>query len=83
MPTILRLNGWRVCFYSNDHSPAHVHVIGQGRESVFDLHCIDGPVSLNRNHGCSLVELRWIEGQLNTELANLCASWRAFHGDYY
>lgn len=61
MPTILRLNGWRVCFYSNDHSPAHVHVIGPGRECVFDLNCIGGPVALSRNHGCSQVELGWIE----------------------
>ena len=25
MPTILRVDGWRLFFFSNDHSPAHVH----------------------------------------------------------
>jgi hypothetical protein len=82
MPTIFRLSGWRVCFYSNDHRPAHVHVMSGRRECVFDLNCIDGPVTLNRNHGCSLSELNWIACQLNEELAKLCESWRSFHGDY-
>ena len=25
MPTILKVDGWRFFFFSNDHSPAHVH----------------------------------------------------------
>jgi Domain of unknown function (DUF4160) len=42
MATVLRLEGLRVTIYPNDHRPAHVHVIGAGREAVFDLHCPDG-----------------------------------------
>lgn len=27
MPTILRLNGFKFFFYSNEHEPKHIHVI--------------------------------------------------------
>lgn len=82
MPTILRLNGWRVHFYSNDHRPAHVHVVDSNRECVFELNCVNGPVVLRSNYGCSKIEVNWIEGELNGRLAELCESWRAFHGNY-
>ncbi|MBA4152583.1 MAG: hypothetical protein C0509_08480, partial [Acinetobacter sp.] len=39
MPTVLRWGGLRVAIYPNDHRPAHVHVIGAGREAVFRLCC--------------------------------------------
>lgn len=82
MPTILRLNGWRVHFYSNDHRPAHVHVSDANKECVFVLNCEEGPVVLHKNYGCSLVEVNWIETELTANLPNLCQQWRDFHGDY-
>jgi hypothetical protein len=51
MPTVLRLDGLRVTIYPNDHRPAHVPVIGAGREAVFDLHCPNGPPELRENYG--------------------------------
>ena len=30
MPTVLRIGGWRIAIYPNDHPPAHVHVLGPG-----------------------------------------------------
>ncbi len=33
MPSVSRINGLRVVIYPNDHKPAHVHVIGSGREA--------------------------------------------------
>lgn len=35
MPTVLRAAGLRVVIYANDHSPAHVHVLGEGCEAIF------------------------------------------------
>jgi len=35
VPTILRIDGWRVVVYPNDHPPAHVHVIGPGRGGLW------------------------------------------------
>ena len=51
MPTVLRLYGLRVVVYPNDHSPAHVHVLGNGCEAVFNLRCPGGPPELRENTG--------------------------------
>ncbi|WP_017326645.1 DUF4160 domain-containing protein [Synechococcus sp. PCC 7336] len=37
MPTVLRIDGFRVAIYPNDHLPAHVHVIRAGGEVRIDL----------------------------------------------
>ena len=37
MPTILRTGSLRVVVYPNDHRPAHVHVMGDSDEAVFEL----------------------------------------------
>ena len=51
MVTVLRSDGFRVVIYPNDHRPAHVHVIGAGKEAVFNLHCPKGPPELRENYG--------------------------------
>jgi hypothetical protein len=51
VPTVLRLAGLRVAIYPNDHRPAHVHVMGNGLEAVFELNCPDGPASVRENFG--------------------------------
>ncbi len=37
MPKIYEYFGFIIYFYSNDHMPIHVHVLKQGKESVFEL----------------------------------------------
>ncbi|MDT0646703.1 DUF4160 domain-containing protein [Zunongwangia sp. F260] len=37
MPTVLRQNGFRFFFYSNEHLPKHVHVEGKGGEVKIEL----------------------------------------------
>jgi len=54
MPTVLRLDGLRVMIYTNDHRPAHVHVISTEGEAVFVLNCPEGPPELRERHGVSL-----------------------------
>ena len=51
MPTVLKVFGLRVVIYPNDHRPAHVHIIGNGCEAVFNLHCPKGPPELRENYG--------------------------------
>jgi hypothetical protein len=80
MPTVLRLGAWRAVIYANDHRPAHVHVIGQGCEAVFDLHCLDGPVELRENYRFGLREISRIEDALTANLAALCSAWEKIHG---
>lgn len=82
MPTVLIFAGLRVVIYPNDHRPAHVHVIGNGHEAVFKLHCLNGPVELRENYGFSDKDLMKIVDELNAKVANLCCDWRRIHDDY-
>jgi len=80
MPTVLRLGALRVVIYPNDHRPAHVHVIGEGCEAVFDLHCPQGPPELRENYGFSRSRVRRLMEDLANDLAALCRQWRRIHG---
>lgn len=80
MPTILRNGGLRVVIYPNDHRPAHVHVIGNGCEAVFNLHCPSGPPELRENYGFTEKELTRIGSTLAAELAAACSQWEKIHG---
>jgi len=37
MLTVHRFDGLRFVIYSNDHDPAHIHVLGSGREAKVQL----------------------------------------------
>jgi hypothetical protein len=80
MPTVLVSNGLDVRIYTNDHQPAHVHVIGRGSEAKFQLNCPDGPVEIVENFGFSRREIRQILAALMIALTLLCQEWRRIHG---
>ena len=80
MPTVKRVNGLRIVIYPNDHRPAHVHVIGDGCEAIFNLHCPEGPPELRENYGFSRQVLGDIKAALAADLAHLCAEWSKIHG---
>lgn len=66
--------------YPNDHRPGHMHVIGGGREAVFDLQCPDGPPRLRENYGFPRRDVGRIARALDADLADLCDKWRTIHG---
>jgi hypothetical protein len=70
----MRFGALRLVVYPNDHRPPHVHVIGHGHEAVFELNCMNGPVSLRENYGFSRRELAQISVFLSVHLAELCAA---------
>ncbi len=80
MPIVKRIDGLRVVVYPNDHRPAHVHVIGNDSEAVFDLHCPFGLPEVRENYGFSLKELGKIKDALAEDLNFLCAEWSRIHG---
>ena len=82
MPTILKIFGLRVVIYPNDHRPAHVHIIGNGCEAVFCLHCPEGPPELRENYGFSKKDLMRVMRELVASLERLCHHWRQIHGYY-
>jgi hypothetical protein len=76
------LQVWRLsrCHLSNDHRPAHVHVIGHGNEAVFELNCPAGPIELRENYGFSRSEMTQIATVLFENLGTLCNAWESIHG---
>jgi hypothetical protein len=83
MPTVFRIGATRVVIYPNDHRPAHVHVIGVGKQAVFNLHCPDGPPGVRENHGFSTVDLNVFARRMQSEIGPLCNEWRMFHGNHH
>jgi hypothetical protein len=84
MGTVTRINGWRVCINSNDHKPAHVHVMGPSKEVVFVLNCPAGPVELRDNYGATQQEVNWLSQELAAPatMQQTCATWRTIHGSF-
>lgn len=81
MPTVHRFDGLRVVIYSNDHRPAHVHVMGGGCEAVFVLNAPLGPPQLRENYGFAARQLAAIERELASQLRRLDSEWGAIHGE--
>ena len=70
MPTVLRVKGYRIGFYSSEpDEPVHVHKAGH--EAKFWL----GPVLLSWNKGFREAELRGIARILATHEAKLIEAW--------
>lgn len=70
----------KVVIYPNDHLPAHVHVIGHGREAIFHLNCPRGPVTLRENYWFARRDIARIRQTLTAWLAQLCKEWEKIHG---
>jgi hypothetical protein len=82
MPTLFFFSSYRVAIYTMDHRPCRVHVIGTEGEAVFNLCCEGGPVEPRENFGLRRVALINIADQLNLRIKDLCASWKAIHGNF-
>lgn len=72
MPTVLRVKGFRIRFYSSEpDEPAHVHVQKAGNEAKFWL----APVQLSWSKGFREAELRAIAQILEAHEAELIEAW--------
>ena len=82
MPTLLRIGHLRVVIYTNDHRPAHVHVVAPERNATFYLNCPSGPVSLRGNDGLTARQIKRIAATLGPHATELCAAWKEIHANY-
>ncbi len=81
MPTVLRLGSVRIAIFTNDHPPAHVHVIdGNRAEARFLLNCPYGPVEIWDHEGFRLAELNAIGAMIHQDLDRICHIWSSIHG---
>ena len=76
MPTVLRIDGWRVVIYPSDHHPAHVHVLGAGWVVVINL--LEPEV--REVIGCGEHEARQVLRRVTEHQTTLMEAWRRFHG---
>lgn len=81
MPTVARFAGFRVAISPNDHRPAHVHVIGHGVESVFEMNCPDGAIELRENYGASRKQVSQMRREVKRLQRQLCEAWKEIHGE--
>lgn len=72
MPTLLRIQGYRIGFYSSEpNEPAHVHVKKAGCEAKFWI----GPVELSWARGYREHDLSEIAQILETHESQLLEKW--------
>jgi len=78
MPVILRVNGYRFFFYSNEGNPleaAHIHVSKSGSEAKVWLEPV---VLLARNDGFSAKELRELMAIVNENCLFFVEKWNEY-----
>jgi hypothetical protein len=77
VPTILRAEGFRFFFYSNESDePAHIHV---ERGDVTAKYWLD-PVKLAESVGMKAQELKRARERVEEHVAAFVAAWRSHHG---
>lgn len=74
MPTIFIIFGYRFQFYSNDHTPIHVHVVKGGAKAKYNIF----PVELVDNHGFKSQELKLIESIIEENVETIAQHWNMF-----
>ena len=79
MVTVHRAIGFRFIIFSNDHSPAHVHIVGNGGEAKVLLNGSDG-LELDWSIGISRGDMRRLMMEVQAERAHLIDAWNKIHG---
>jgi hypothetical protein len=82
MPTILRVDGYEIVIYLDDHPPPHVHVFAHGCEAIVYLNCPRGEPEIGEAYRCKSRELKAILKVVGNHRERLCAMWKEIHGDF-
>ena len=78
MPTVLRVDGFRLYFYSHEpNEPPHVHIDRGGASAMVWL----DPVALARNLGYPARDLTRILALVREHRAQLLEAWHGYFGD--
>ena len=84
MPKIYEYLGFIFFFYSNEHEPIHVHVIKNGRQTVFELILSDGElveIRRRKESGYKLMDEKdavQVEGFIRAYYKNIIDKWMNF-----
>lgn len=75
MPTVFIVFGFVFKFYSDDHSPIHIHVIKDGCEAKFNL---EPSLMMVFNHGLKKHEISVIEGIIEENADIIKFKWEEY-----
>ena len=79
MVTVHREAGLRFIIFKDDHPPAHVHVIGDGKAKIIIVGS-DGQPELDYNDGLKAGDLRKAMKIIADQQAMLMERWKDYHG---
>ena len=74
MPTVLKINGFRFFFYSNEHLPIHIHIEKDSKTAKFNLETIE----LTRSRGFNASELKEIRKLVNENFELFINKWNEY-----
>ncbi|MEO0835589.1 MAG: DUF4160 domain-containing protein [Cyanobacteria bacterium J06642_3] len=81
MPEVLRVNGYIVKIWFNDHPPQHVHVFKNNGECIIELNNQDGLPTLIKFQNMSRQEVSKALKLVNKYQEQLLQMWQTIHGD--
>lgn len=76
MPTLLKVNGFKFFFYSNEHEPMHIHVL-KGEEYA-KISLVDLRVSFNNFKS---KDLNFIKEIIKENQGDFIKAWREYFND--
>ena len=74
MPTLFIIFGFRFMFYSNDHTPIHIHVIKDRCEAKYNVESVE----LVFNHRFKRHDLSFIESVVLENKEIIIERWRSY-----
>ena len=74
MPTILRINGFRFFFYSNEHFPIHIHVEKDNKTAKYNLM----EITLVKSNGFNTSELKEIRKLVDSNVELFKIRWNEY-----
>ena len=82
MPTVHRAYGLRFVIFTDDHRPAHVHVVSGGGEAKIALGVGGEPPKLVWVKGLGNADVRRAMAEIAGSQGMLRAAWVRIHGDF-
>lgn len=80
MPTLMRVAGYRIVIFTNDHSPAHVHLLKANARAKILLGDMHWPPQVVEVRGIGLKDLRKMMDVVCEHQMLLLEKWEEIHG---
>ena len=74
MPTVLKLKGYRFFFFSNEHTPKHIHIQNQQKYAKIDLETLN----IINNYKFNSKEIKEIINIVKENQNNFIKAWNEY-----